>query len=396
MARVLLGVSGGIAAAKASDLASRLVKAGHEVQVVMTPAATRFVAPLTFEALTRRNVLVADLEPGMGILHIDLARWPDLVVVAPASADLLARHASGMADDLLATVLLATKAPVVVVPAMNPAMWAHPATRSNVDTLSARGITVVPPAAGVTACGEEGEGRMPEPADLMAMLAPRLAAPGSAPLEGRHVLVTAGGTREPVDAVRFIGNRSSGRMGHALAAAAADLGAMVTLVTTSALPTPPTVRRIDVATAAQMAEATLGLWAEVDVLVMAAAVADWTPERTVATKLKKADGPPEIRLVPTRDILAEAGARKRPGQLLVGFAAETEAVHALGEEKRRRKHCDLLVANHAVRAMDAPDNAVILLSDAGAEEIGPLPKDILANRLWARFAEALANLQATS
>lgn len=395
MARILLGISGGIAAAKATDLASRLAKAGHEVQVVMTPAATRFVAPLTFEALTRRSVLVEGLDPGMGILHIDLARWPDLVVVAPASADLLARQAAGMADDLLATVLLATTAPVVVVPAMNPAMWQHPATQANVATLRGRGVTVVPPATGPTACGEEGQGRMPEPADLLHELGGWLAS-GQGPLAGRKVLVTAGGTREPLDAVRFLGNRSSGRMGHALASAAQALGADVTLVTASPLPSRTGVRRIDVTTAAEMAEATLARWPDADVLVMAAAVADWTPAQAAPHKLKKADGPPEIRLVPTRDILAEAGAAKRPGQLLVGFAAETGDLRVLGEEKRVRKGCDLLIANHAPRAMEAPDNEVVVLSGSGAEDLGPMTKEALADVLWQRFGRALAVLSATS
>jgi len=395
VARILLGISGGIAAAKATDLASRLAKAGHEVQVVMTPAATRFVAPLTFEALTRRSVLVEGLDPGMGILHIDLARWPDLVVVAPASADLLARQAAGMADDLLATVLLATTAPVVVVPAMNPAMWQHPATQANVAILRSRGVTVVPPATGPTACGEEGQGRMPEPADLLRELGGWLAS-GQGPLAGRKVLVTAGGTREPLDAVRFLGNRSSGRMGHALASAAQALGADVTLVTTSPLPSRTGVRRIEVTTAAEMAEATLARWPDADVLVMAAAVADWTPAQAAPHKLKKADGPPEIRLVPTRDILAEAGAAKRPGQLLVGFAAETGDLRVLGEEKRVRKGCDLLIANHAPRAMEAPDNEVVVLSGSGAEDLGPMIKEALADVLWQRFGRALAALSAPS
>jgi len=395
VARILLGISGGIAVAKATDLASRLAKVGHEVQVVMTPAATRFVAPLTFEALTRRSVLVEGLDPGMGILHIDLARWPDLVVVAPASADLLARQAAGMADDLLATVLLATTAPVVVVPAMNPAMWQHPATQANVATLRGRGVTVVPPATGPTACGEEGQGRMPEPADLLRELGGWLAS-GQGPLAGRKVLVTAGGTREPLDAVRFLGNRSSGRMGHALASAAQALGADVTLVTTSPLPSRTGVRRIEVTTAAEMAEATLARWPDADVLVMAAAVADWTPAQAAPHKLKKADGPPEIRLVPTRGILAEAGAAKRPGQLLVGFAAETGDLRVLGEEKRVRKGCDLLIANHAPRAMEAPDNEVVVLSGSGAEDLGPMTKEDLADVLWQRFGRALAALSATS
>ena len=395
MARILLGISGGIAAAKASDLASRLIKAGHEVQVVMTPAATRFVAPLTFEALTRRSVLVEGLDPGMGILHIDLARWPDRVIVAPASADLLARHAAGMADDLLATVLLATTAHVVVVPAMNPAMWTHPATQANVATLRSRGVTVVPPATGLTACGEEGQGRMPEPADLLRDLAGWLE-PVQGPLAGRKVLVTAGGTREPLDAVRFLGNRSSGRMGHALATIAQELGADVTLVTASLLPSGTGVRRIEVTTAAEMAEATLAAWPDADVLVMAAAVADWTPAQAAPHKLKKADGPPEIRLVQTRDILAEAGATKRPGQLLVGFAAETGDLRMLGEEKRLRKRCDMLVANHAPRAMDALDNEVVVLSGAGAEDLGPMTKEALASALWQRFGRALAALPTTS
>ncbi|MEB3299066.1 MAG: bifunctional phosphopantothenoylcysteine decarboxylase/phosphopantothenate--cysteine ligase CoaBC [Candidatus Sericytochromatia bacterium] len=389
MARILLGISGGIAAAKASDLASRLTKAGHVVRTVMTQAATRFVGPLTFEALTRQPVLTEAFEPGGGILHIDLARWPDLVMVAPATADLLARHAAGMADDLLTSTLLATTAPVVLVPAMNPTMWAHPATQANLLVLQARGVTVIPPATGTTACGEQGEGRMPEPADLQDFIEGMLSK--GPDLRGLKVIVTAGGTREPLDPVRFIGNRSSGRMGHALASVSSSLGAEVTLVTTSDLSAPPSCRRIQVTTAAEMAEATLSLWPGADVLVMAAAVADWTPAAPAGTKLKKAEGPPVLRLVPTTDILAEAGRRKAPGQLLVGFAAETELVEERGEEKRRRKGCDLLVANDARRAMEALDNEVVLLGPNGAEHLGPASKTALAGILWERFHAARAS-----
>ncbi|HEX2699004.1 MAG TPA: bifunctional phosphopantothenoylcysteine decarboxylase/phosphopantothenate--cysteine ligase CoaBC [Acidimicrobiales bacterium] len=373
--RVVLGVCGGIAAYKAVEVCRRLVDAGAFVSPVLTEGSTRFVGAVTFSALgsePARTSLFDDADP---IPHTTLGRAADVVVVAPATARLLGAYAAGISDDLLTATLLATRAPVIVCPAMHTEMWEHPATKDNVATLVRRGVHVVPPATGALAGGDSGTGRLAEPDEIVLAVSALLAAarpprqPGD--LAGRHVLVTAGGTREPIDAVRFIGNRSSGRQGHALADEAVGRGAVVTLVTTADRPTAPGVTVVRVDTAAEMERAVLAYAPEADVVVMAAAVADFRPKVALEHKWKKADGVPEVVLEPTPDILASLGARRRPGQVLVGFAAETSSVVAGARAKLRGKHLDLVVANDVTVAgagFDARTNAVVLVGADGTEQ----------------------------
>jgi phosphopantothenoylcysteine decarboxylase/phosphopantothenate--cysteine ligase len=384
--RVLLGVSGGIAAYKACELVRRLREAGAEVQVVMTAGAAQFVTPLSFQALSGRPVRSGlwdeAAEAAMG--HIELARWADLVVVAPASANTLARLAHGLADDLLSTLCLATRAPLFVAPAMNQQMWAHPATVANLATLRARGVEVLGPDSGGQACGEFGAGRLLEPPEIVARL---VAARAAGPLSGRHVLVSAGPTHEDIDPVRFIGNRSSGRMGFAVAAAAAALDARVTLVAGPvALATPPRVTRVDVRSAREMHAAVLARAADCDVYVGAAAVADFRPVAAATAKIKKRAGaaPPSLSLETTEDILAAVAALpRRP--LVVGFAAETGDVEAYAREKLERKRLDLIAANRVGEpgtGFDADDNALLLLAPGGfRRDLGHGSKPDLARRL---------------
>jgi phosphopantothenoylcysteine decarboxylase/phosphopantothenate--cysteine ligase len=390
--RILLGVGGGIAAYKAADLVRRLREAGAEVRVVMTEAAREFVGPTTFQALSghpvRSSLWDPAAEAAMG--HIELARWADRIVIAPATAGLIARLAAGMADDLVTTLCLASRAPLVLAPAMNQAMWAHPATRANVATLVARGATLVGPGIGSQACGDEGAGRMAEPVEIVAALAARSAPPL---LAGRRVLVNAGPTFEDIDPVRFIGNRSSGKMGFAVAEAAARAGAVVTLVAGPVrLPTPAGVERVDVRSARDMAEAVLQRAPTVDVFVAAAAVADFTPKLASGSKIKKSDAGLLLDLVPTTDILAMLGAwRERP--FLVGFAAETDAVEAYARDKLARKNLDLIAANAVggpEGAFDADDNALVLIARDGSRiELPRAPKAALAARLVAEIAARL-------
>jgi phosphopantothenoylcysteine decarboxylase/phosphopantothenate--cysteine ligase len=340
--RVVLGVCGSIAAYKSVEICRRLVDAGAHVSPVMTADAERFVGSATLSALASEPVhdsLWADAEP---IPHTTLGRSADVVLVAPATATLLAKYAAGIADDLLTATLLATRAPVVVCPAMHAEMWEHPATVDNVARLRARGVAVVEPGRGRLAGGDEGAGRLAETADVLAALE-RALAPQD--LLGRTVLVTSGGTREPIDPVRFIGNRSSGKQGDALVAEAVSRGASVVLVTASGRPAPAGAVAVRVETAAEMEAATLAHAAGADVVIMAAAVADFRPKEVAGAKLEKADGVPELVLEPTTDILAELGRRKRPGQVLVGFAAETGDVGARAARKLHAKNLDLLVAN---------------------------------------------------
>jgi phosphopantothenoylcysteine decarboxylase/phosphopantothenate--cysteine ligase len=341
--RFLLVVGGGIAAFKCCELARELGRRGHTVRVVMTPAATRFVTPLSFEALTGEPAFVDLWESREGPMeHIDLARWADRVVVAPATADLLARMALGLGNDLATTVLLANDRPTWVAPAMNPAMWAHPATEENVRTLEARGVHRVGPAAGDTACGEVGAGRMAEPGEI----ADAVTGAGDGPLAGVRVLITAGPTREHLDPARFLSNPSTGRMGFEVARAARAAGASVVLVLgPTSLAAPPVDERVDVVSAAEMAEAVAARRAEADVLVASAAVADWTPAAPEEQKQAKVEGPMSLELVRTEDILASCVAARREGQLIVGFAAESHDVLARGRAKLERKGVDLLVAN---------------------------------------------------
>ena len=375
--RVVLGVSGGIAAYKAVEVCRRLVDAGVHVTPVLTDDATRFVGEVTFSALASEPVQRSLWHESSPIPHTRLGQSADLVVVAPATAHTLARYAAGLADDLLTATLLATRAPVLVCPAMHTEMWEHPSVRDNLATLERRGVRIVAPETGRLAGGDSGEGRLAEPATIveraLAILAGREPADpsrrvGGDDLAGLQVVVSAGGTREPLDPVRYITNRSSGKQGHALAAAAARRGAAVTLVTASPLVLPPDVagrvRRVDVDTAAEMEQAVADSAQSADVVVMAAAVADFRPKVTVSSKLSKEDGIPEIVLEPTPDILAGLAARRRAGQVLVGFAAETHDAVERGRRKLERKGVDLLVVND----VSAPDvgfdhdtNAVIVL-----------------------------------
>lgn len=390
--RVVLGVGGGIAAYKSVELLRLLTGAGATVECVLTEAACRFVAPLTFTALSGRAARTELFGADDPIPHTRLGQWADLVVVAPATADLLARLATGLADDLLTNTVLATRAPVLAAAAMHTEMWDRPTTRRNVARLRDDGVAVIDPDSGPLAGGDVGPGRMAEPATIAAACAELLARAGS--LAGSSILVTAGGTREPVDAVRYVGNRSSGRMGHAVAAAAAARGADVTLVTTSSLPSGPGVVRVEVETAAEMAEAVLARYDGVDAVVMSAAVADFRPAEPAATKIKKESGPPRIVLEPTLDILAEMGRRKQH-QVLVGFAAETDDVAAQGSAKVRAKNLDLLVAN-LVGVEDsgfgAATNRAYLCSPGDqVEDLGLVGKDELAGLICDRVAVARAD-----
>jgi phosphopantothenoylcysteine decarboxylase/phosphopantothenate--cysteine ligase len=343
--RVLLGVTGGIAAYKACLLARLLIHRGADVQAVLTKAATRFVGPDTFSALTGRRARVDPWEQPGTVLHVRLAHEADVAVVAPATANLLAKLAAGVADDLLSSTLLEARCPLVLAPAMHTGMWEHPATRANLDTLRARGAVVVPPGVGPLAAGDEGVGRLAEPEDVLAAVERTIVArPGD--LSGRRIVVTAGPTWEPIDPVRFVGNRSSGRMGFAVAAEAFRRGADVILVVGPGTLDPPAgPRSVRVSTAEEMRVAVVDAAADADAVVMAAAVADFRPEHVEATKVKKDAGPPEIKLVPTADILAGLGA-DGGRQVLVGFAAETSGdLIGAARDKLEAKHLDAVVVN---------------------------------------------------
>ena len=345
--RIVLGVSGGIAAYKAVEVCRRLVDAGAHVIPVLTPDATRFVGPVTFSALASEPARLSLWDDSDPIPHTRLGRSADLVVVVPATAHLLGRYVAGLADDLLTATLLATAAPVIVCPAMHTEMWEHPAIQANLTVLAERGVHVVPPGEGRLAGGDQGPGRLAEPEVIVKAVEQVLAAAGrrEADLAGINVLVTAGGTREAIDPVRFIGNRSSGKQGHALASAAARRGAQVVLVTTTEQDVLASVEVVRVESAEEMESAVLARAAGADVVVMAAAVADFRPKQAADHKIKKADGVPEIVLEPTPDILGALGQRRRPGQVLVGFAAETRDVVTHAVDKARRKGADLVVAN---------------------------------------------------
>jgi phosphopantothenoylcysteine decarboxylase / phosphopantothenate---cysteine ligase len=388
--RILLGVSGGIAAYKAAFLTRLLRDRGAEVQVVMTPAATRFVGPDTFAALTGRPVHWDVFERADAVLHVRLAREADVAVVAPATANVLAKLAHGLADDLLTSALLEFTGPVVVAPAMHSGMHAAPATQRNLAALEEAGIRTVGPVEGPLAAGDEGMGRMADPQEIAAAV--EEAATGAADLAGRRVLVTAGPTHEPLDPVRFLGNRSSGRMGFAVAEELAVRGASVTLVSgPTELPPPPRVEVVPVETAAEMREAVQARFEEADAVVKAAAVADFRPAEPLAEKLKKEAGPPSIRLEPTADILAELGERK--GQrVLVGFAAETSDLEEAGRKKLAAKHLDLVVVNEVGRAgtgFGSETNRAMLLAADGVEV--PL-RDWTKRELAAAICDRLAKL----
>ncbi len=381
---ILLGVTGGIAAYKSPDIVRRLAERGAEVQVVMTAGAREFVAPLTFQAVSGREVRsdLWDESAERAMSHIELARWADLVLVAPATADFLAQLSHGMADNLLNTICLATSAPLAVAPAMNRLMWANAATQDNVAQLRARGVHVLGPDSGSQACGENGEGRMMEPADIAAAAFALLPAEG--PLQGRKVLITAGPTRERIDPVRFISNRSSGKMGYAVAQAARDRGAEVVLVSGPVnLAAPPGVKRINVENAQQMYEAVMGELAGTDIFIGTAAVADYRPAKPASCKIKKVSDQLEVCMERTIDILAAVAARPdRP--YTVGFAAETNNVEEHALAKLNRKKLDLIAANEVgdTKVFERDDNALTLLWPGGGRlELGAGAKTALAQSL---------------
>ncbi|SEQ50811.1 phosphopantothenoylcysteine decarboxylase / phosphopantothenate--cysteine ligase [Solimonas aquatica] len=389
--RILLGVTGGIAAYKAADLVRRLKDAGAEVQVVMSAGAQQFVTPLTFQALSGRPVRTALFDPAaeaaMG--HIELARWPDLILIAPASADMLARLAHGAADDLLSTLCLASDKPLAVAPAMNRLMWAHAATQANVATLRARGVQFLGPGAGSQACGETGEGRMWEPLQIREAVVQRLS---EGPLQGVKVVLTAGPTREAIDPVRFISNRSSGKMGYALAGALRALGAQVTLLSgPTNLPAPPGVTRIEIETAEQLLEQSLAAARIADVFIGAAAVADYRVEAPATEKIKKNEAKMAISLARNPDIIAQVR-EAYPQLFIVGFAAETEKLeeHALG--KLKRKKLDMIAANWVGngRAFDRDENALSVYWHGGAQELAQADKTRIARELAALIAQRYA------
>ena len=378
--RIVLGVSGGIAAYKSADLVRRLKEEGAEVQVVMTAGAQRFVTPLTFQALSGKPVRTElwDMAAEHAMGHIELGRWAELILVAPATADCIAHLAHGLATDLLTTLCLATEAPIAIAPAMNWAMWNSAATQDNLATLRQRNVQILGPGEGELAEGEVGVGRMLEPAEMVAMLdqAPR-------PLTGVDVLITAGPTREPLDPVRFVSNRSSGKMGFAVARAAAEAGAKVTLVTGPVhLVTPRDVLRVDVETAAEMHAAVMKRAKQAQVFIAAAAVADYAPKRAATQKIKKKSASLEVKMARTADILAEVAALKS-APYTVGFAAETEKLEAHAREKLTKKHLDLLAANLVGKGkgFDTDDNALTLYWKGGTQQLSNAPKLEIARQL---------------
>ena len=390
--RVVLGVCGGIAAYKAVEVCRRLVDAGVHVTPVLTDDAIRFVGEVTFSALASEPVQRSLWDESSPIPHTALGQGADLVVVVPATAHTIARYAAGLSDDLLTATLLATRAPVLVCPAMHTEMWEHPSVRDNLATLERRGVDIVPPESGRLAGGDSGEGRLADPGVIVDRVLERLGRAGRPDLLGARVVVSAGGTREALDPVRFITNRSSGKQGHAIAVAAARRGADVTLVTSSPLALPPdvatAVRRIDVESAADMEHAVGAAADGADVVVMAAAVADFRPKRPAGRKLSKEEGIPELVLEPTPDILAGLAARRPPGQLLVGFAAETPDALERGRRKLARKGGDLLIVNDVSApgtGFDHDTNAVVILgADGSTTEVPLTSKDAVANAVLDR------------
>jgi phosphopantothenoylcysteine decarboxylase/phosphopantothenate--cysteine ligase len=393
--RILLVVGGGVAAYKALELVRLMIKAGAAVSPVLTRAGAEFVTPLSLSALageqTRQDLFALTDEAEMG--HIELSRAADLVVVAPATADLIGKAASGLGDDLASTLLLATDKRVLMAPAMNVRMWLHAAVQANVAALRARGVLFVGPGEGEMACGEFGPGRLAEPTEIMTAIEEALDGPSGRPLAGRRALVTAGPTAEPIDPVRVLTNRSSGKQGYAIAGALSELGCEVTLVSgPTALPAPPGVARVDVQTAVQMLDACKAAL-PADVAVFVAAVADWRAAEVAPLKIKKnGSGPPEIRLVENPDILAELS---RPGpsrpRLCIGFAAETGELEAKARAKLVSKGCDWIVANDVSDpgVVGGADNSVTVIDSQGADAWPRASKTAIARRLARRIAEAL-------
>lgn len=395
--RIVLGVSGGIAAYKACDLVSRLKKRGAQVRVVLTKHACEFVPPLTFETLSGNPAYTDAFDRKFEIEHVALAKWADAMVVAPATANALAKMAAGIADDLLTTTLLAVTAPVVAAPAMNAAMWRHPATQANAALLRSRGVRFVGPASGHLACGDDDVGRMSEPEAIVEALEALFAEGGrvgaARDLSGRRILVTAGPTVERIDPVRFITNRSTGKMGYAIAAAAARRGAEVVLVSGPvSLPCPDGVERVSVESSRELCDAVLGRAGDCDAVIQAAAPADFTPAAFSETKIKKTGEGMALELRPTTDIAAALGARKRPGQVLVAFAAETNDLIDNARGKLARKNADLVVANDVTRpgaGFGADTNIVSLVTRDSARELPVMPKSEVADAILDAVAALL-------
>ena len=384
--KILLGVTGGVAAYKSAELVRRLTERGLDVHVVMTRAACGFITPATMQALSGNPVFTDmwDTRIANSMAHIELSRDKSLIVVAPATADFMAKLSIGMADDLLSTLCVARDCPLVVAPAMNRQMWQHAATQRNVTQLRADGIDILGPAAGDQACGEVGVGRMVEPVEIAEAVAARL---GSQVLAGVRMLVTAGPTFEAIDAVRGLTNRSSGKMGYAVARAAVDSGANVTLVSgPTSLAAPAGVERIDVVSARDMFEAVKKRIAATDVFVSVAAVADYRPAAPKEHKIKKSDRALSLELVPNEDILAYVSGLPKP-PFCVGFAAESERLSEYAEEKRKRKKIPLLAANLAQHAIGADENEITLLDDEGSHPLARAPKDVVARQLVAHVAK---------
>jgi phosphopantothenoylcysteine decarboxylase/phosphopantothenate--cysteine ligase len=408
MALIALGVTGGIGAYKGVEIARGLQKNGHDVVAVMTKSAERFVGPLTFEAITRREVITDQWQPGANadIEHISIASNIDLLVVAPATANTIGKFANGLADDFLSSLYTATRAPVLIAPAMNTNMFEHPAVAKNLETLMARGVHIVDPGSGYLACGWIGKGRLAEPEDVVAAaeqvlrarrqpVSPEPLGEGGS-LAGRRLLITAGPTFEDIDPVRFVGNRSSGRMGYALASEALRRGATVTLVSGPTHLTPPHgAEVVKVRSAAEMHAAVMARAAERDVVIMAAAVADYTPADPSSQKVKKSDGPVTITLQRTKDILGELGtlpSRRQKQPVLVGFAAETREVVAYAQDKLKQKGVDLVVANDVSRSdagFDVDSNAVTLVSADGVEAVPLQAKSAVAAKILDRVEQLL-------
>ncbi|MFC9817154.1 bifunctional phosphopantothenoylcysteine decarboxylase/phosphopantothenate--cysteine ligase CoaBC [Streptomyces virginiae] len=388
--KVVLGVSGGIAAYKACELLRRLTESGHDVRVVPTAASLNFVGEATWAALSGNPASTEVWETVHEVPHVRIGQGADLVVVAPATADMLAKAAHGLADDLLTNTLLTARCPVVFAPAMHTEMWEHPATQENVATLRRRGAVVIEPAVGRLTGKDTGKGRLPDPEEIFEVCRQVLRRGVAEPdLAGRHVVISAGGTREPLDPVRFLGNRSSGKQGYALARTAVARGARVTLIAANtALADPAGVDVVRVGTAVQLREAVLKAASDADVVVMAAAVADFRPAEYAGGKIKKKDGedPAPVALVRNPDVLAEISAdRAREGQVIVGFAAETDHVLDNGRAKLRRKGCDLLVVNEVgeTRTFGSEENEAIILASDGSEIPVPYgPKEALAEAIW--------------
>ena len=390
--RIVLGVTGGIAAYKAVEVASRLKKAGAELRVIMTRGAQSFVAPLTFREVADAPVVTTMWgEPQHHVAHIALAEFAELVLIAPATANLIAKAAAGIADDMLTTTVLATRAPLLLAPAMNTVMWESPVTQENIRRLTARGAQIIPPAEGLLACGAVGAGRLPEPAEIVRAAEAHVARTQS--LTGRRILVTAAGTEEPLDPVRYLGNRSTGRMGYEVAAEAARRGAEVILVSgPTPLATPAGVQRVDVRSAREMYAAVLAAYDGVDAVIKAAAVADYRPAETAEHKIKKSDGELTLTLTRNPDILYQLGQKKRH-QILVGFAAETQNVADYARGKLTKKNLDFIVANNVAEENAgfgvATNHVQIFYADGRAEEHPLMAKAALAGIILDRLAGML-------